>query len=431
MADPRDALLGTRGEHYFVRSTCRLCGSGRLTRVLELEPTPPANEFRHEQELGIPQQCFPLGLWQCGECGHVQLPVVVDPARLFRNYVYVSGTSPVFVNHFRGYAESVTQRLSLAPGSLVVDVGSNDGTLLGFFQQAGMRALGIDPARDIAAAATARGVETLPEFLDEALAERIVAERGPAKLVTANNVFAHIDDLRAAALAVRRVLADDGAFVFEVYYLVDFCDKMLFDTVYHEHLSYHSLGALVPFLDSVGLRIFDVERVPTHGGSIRVYADKGRRNPTHAIDDLLALEHARGHFVPGKPASSLPNPLVSLEARIVKLGDALGKRLGGLRAEGRRIAGYGAPAKATTLMHQFNLGREQLDFIVDDSPLKQGLYTPGKEVPVLASTALAERKPDYLLLLAWNFAESIIDRCAEFRAKGGKIIVPLPELVEC
>lgn len=149
MVDARDALLGTRGEHYSVRSTCRLCGSGQLTRVLELESTQPANEFRHEQELATSQQCFPLGLWQCGECGHVQLPVVVEPARLFRNYVYVSGTSPVLVNHFRGYAESVTQRLSLAPGSLVVDVGSNDGTLLGFFQQAGMRAFGIDPARDV------------------------------------------------------------------------------------------------------------------------------------------------------------------------------------------------------------------------------------------------------------------------------------------
>jgi SAM-dependent methyltransferase len=425
-----DSLLGTSGDEYFVRSTCRLCGAEELECVLEMESTPPANEFLSAAQNEEAQDTFPLGLWQCRNCGHVQLPVVVNPERLFRDYVYVSGTSSVFVDHFRRYAKSVVENLDLKPGSLVIDVGSNDGTLLRYFKEAGMRILGIDPARDIAAKATAEGLDTIPEFLDEALARAIVEERGPAAVVTANNVFAHIDDLAGAARAVRALLAGDGVFVFEVYYLVDFTDKMLFDTVYHEHLSYHSMGPLIPFFQSLDMNVFDVERVPTHGGSLRVYVDLGRRARESRVNELLNLEWQRGFFVPGMPPPEARNPLVALDERIQQLRERLTARIQELRAAGKRLAGYGAPAKATTLMYQFQLGRDALDYIVDDNPLKQNLFTPGKRIPVVSSSVLEDDPPDYLLILAWNFAESIIEKCHTFRDRGGKFIVPLPELTE-
>jgi SAM-dependent methyltransferase len=425
-----DAVLGTQGKDYFVRDTCRLCASRAIDEVLRLEPTPPANEFLTASEREAPQDTFPLGLWQCQQCYHVQLPVVVNPERLFRNYVYVSGTSPVFVDHFRRYAEAVVRTLKLEPKQLVVDVGSNDGTLLRFYRDLGMKVLGVDPARDIAQRATDEGLETLPEFLSEALARRIREERGPAQVVTANNVFAHADDLAGVARAVRTIIGPSGVFVFEVYYLVDFCQKLLFDTVYHEHLAYHSIGSLVPFFQALGMRVFDVERVDTHGGSIRVYVDQGMRAVSPRVDELRRLELESGFPVAGWPAPSRPSPLLALEARISDLSVRLGSRLRQLRADGKRIAGYGAPAKATTLMHQFGLGRDVLDFVVDDNPLKQGRFTPGVQVPVVPSSALSEQRPDYLLVLAWNFAEPIMKKCEPFHRDGGKFIIPLPELRE-
>ena len=325
---------------------------------------------------------------------------------------------------------TVTENLNLKPGSLIVDVGSNDGTLLRFFKGAGMHVLGVDPARDIATKATAEGLETIPEFFDETLARTIVEERGEAAVVTANNVFAHIDGLSAATRAVRALLSVDGVFVFEVYYLVDFADKMLFDTVYHEHLSYHSMGPLIPFFRSLDMKVFDVERVPTHGGSIRVFVDLGRRKRSARVDELLNLERERGFFVPGMPRPEVRSPLIALDERIKQLKEKLTTRIRELRAAGKRVAGYGAPAKATTLMYQFDLDRNTLDYIVDDNPLKQNLFTPGKKVPVVPSSVLESNPPDYLLILAWNFAEPIIEKCQAFRDRGGRFIIPLPELME-
>ncbi|MEK7244962.1 MAG: methyltransferase domain-containing protein, partial [Pseudomonadota bacterium] len=224
------------------RADCRLCGARRLTRVLALTPTPPANAFVPASARGVPQVCFPLDVFFCEDCGHVQLLDVVNPRVLFENYVYVSGTSPVFVRHFEDYARTVVERFRPAAGSLALDIGSNDGTLLGFFRKAGLNVLGIDPARAIAAEATKRGIETWAEFFGPALAARIRTERGPAAVITANNVFAHADDLAGIADGVRDLLGPDGVFVFEVSYLVDVYENTLFDTIYHEHLAYHSVA---------------------------------------------------------------------------------------------------------------------------------------------------------------------------------------------
>lgn len=404
------------------RDDCRLCGSRALELVLQLAPTPPANAFVPASALGQAQERFPLDVFFCRGCGHVQLRDVVDPAALFEHYVYVSGTSPVFVDHFRRYAADAVARWGLAPGDLVVDVGSNDGTLLRFFQEAGLRALGIDPAREIAARATAAGIETLPAFFTGDLAASIRAERGPARLIAANNVFAHADDLGGIADAVRELLAPDGVFAFEVSYLGDVVRDTLFDMTYHEHLAYHALGPLVPFFPRHGLQVIRVERVPTHGGSIRVAAQRagGPRPVEGSVGAILAEERAQG--------LDRAETFHAFAAQIERRKRALGALLRDLRAAGRRIAGYGAPAKATTLLYHFELGADVLEYVVDDSPLKQGLYTPGTHIPVVAAAHARAHRPDYLLVLAWNFAASIVERNGWVLDGGGHFLIPLPDV---
>lgn len=404
------------------RQTCRLCGSRSLQQVLSLAPTPPANAFVALDQLGEEQAVFPLDVHFCSDCHHVQLLDVVDPAVLFENYVYVSGTSEVFVAHLRGQARDMVDRFCLGEGDLVVEVGSNDGTLLRAFQDHELAVLGIDPARDIAARATEAGIKTLPRFFSPELAAEIVRERGQARAVIANNVFAHADDLQGFAGAVRGLLRADGVFVFEVSYLMDVYEKTLFDTIYHEHLAYHSVAPLRRFFSAHGLALFDVSRVDAHGGSLRGFVQKagGPHPTTPHVEEMIAAESAL--------AIDRAETYQAFAGRIDALGEELRSLLRGLKAEGHSIAGFGAPAKATTLMYHFGLGPDVLDFIVDDAPLKQGLYTPGLHVPVVAATALKERRPDYLLLLAWNFAEPIVANNQAYRDAGGHFIVPLPEV---
>lgn len=411
---------------FHIRPDCRLCRSPLSDDpLLNLSPTPPANELLEDSELSAGQDMFPLFLSGCPDCGHVQLPVVVDPSRLFRDYLYVSGTSPSFVDHFRRYAESLIP--SLKAGDLVVDVGSNDGTLLRFFKDAGMRVLGVDPARDIAARAGSSGIETVPDFLTPDVVEWILRDLGPASLVTANNVFAHADDLGSLADCVRRLIPE-GNFVFEVQYLVDMCEKGLFDMVYHEHLSYHHVGPLVPFLDSAGLCLYDVERVPTHGGSIRCFAGPGS-SPSSRVEELRVLERSVNLPVPGLPEHEGPHAVEEMGSRIEGLRRRLQDRLAEISSVGGRVAGYGAPAKAATLVHNFGL-QDSLEYVVDDNPLKHGRHLPGTRVPVVPKERLDSDPPDYLLVLAWNFADPIVEKCAAFREGGGRLIVPLPEFKE-
>jgi SAM-dependent methyltransferase len=405
------------------RSTCRLCDSRNLAHAFSLAPTPPANAFVPAQALGVAQELFPLNLVFCEDCTHLQLVDVVDPELLFADYVYVSGTSPSFVRHFEDYSDAIAGMVALSPESLVVDIGSNDGTLLRAFQgRHGARVLGVDPARNLADMATAAGIETIAGFFSPALAGELAAARGKAAIVTANNVFAHIDDLGGVADGVRMLLADDGVFAFEVSYLVDVVENVLFDTIYHEHLCYHAVRPLIGFLERHGLELIEAIRVPTHGGSLRGVAQlrngPRRRGPT--VDEALAREQALG-------LQSLAT-YQAFAKRIDALGAEIRGLLSGLRSEGKSLAGFGAPAKATTLMYHFGIGRDLVDFIVDDSPLKQGRFTPGMHIPVLSPQAVDERRPDYLLILAWNFAAPIIAKNDAFRNRGGRFIVPAPKV---
>ena len=407
---------------YRTRKNCRLCGRDRLELVLKITPTPPANAFVSEKELDLSQKCYPLDLFQCVHCGHVQLLDVLDPRKLFENYVYVSGTSPVFVRHFDHYAEDIISGFEIPSGSFVLDVGSNDGTMLRAFQKKGMRVLGIDPATGIAQQTTESGIETLPMFFTDELAEQIRCERGPMAVITANNVFAHADDLTGFTKGIRKLLKDDGIFVFEVSYLVDVFEKTLFDTIYHEHLSYHTIGPLTQFFSEQGLELFDAARVNTHGGSIRVFVqhDGGFRKTTPSVSELVMLEQRLG--------LDEPETFKLFGSKIDKLGRELHELLQDLKKRGKRIVGYGAPAKATTLMYHFNINSKLIDYIVDDNPIKQDLYTPGLHIPVLPSSSLGEETPDFILILAWNFAEPIMENLQDFSENGGKFIIPIPEI---
>lgn len=400
-----------------------MCGGDALTKVLALTPTPPANAFVDESGLDEEQPAFPLDVHFCDSCGHVQLLDVVDPELLFGNYVYVSGTSPVFVKHFEECADTVLRKYGSGEGGgLVVDIGSNDGTLLKQFQTRGMTALGVDPARDIAAKASAEGIETLPTFFNAALADEIRTERGAAQVVTANNVFAHADGLGDITDGIRILLAPDGVFVFEVSYLVDVFEKTLFDTIYHEHLAYHSVRPLVAFFAAHGMQLIAAERISSHGGSLRGVAQVagGPRTVEPSVADLIALEKTLG--------LDRADTLNAFGARIDAVKSELTARLHELKAAGKTIAGFGAPAKATTLMYHFGIGPDIVDFIVDDSPLKQGLYSPGMHIPVLPSSAIYSKKPDAVIILAWNFAEPIMRNHDKYLNQGGTFIVPLPKV---
>ena len=404
------------------RDTCRLCGGNDLSMVLALTPTPPANAFVEEAAKDIEQPCFPLDVYFCGTCAHVQLLDIVDPGELFENYVYVSGTSPTFVEHFDGYANDVTRRFEPPAGSLIVDIGSNDGTLLAAFKSRGFRVLGIDPARDIAARANEAGIETIADFFSHELAAEIRESHVSAEVITANNVFAHADDLGGIVAGVRELLAPGGVFVFEVSYLADVIADTLFDTIYHEHLAYHSVKPLKRFFAEAGLELFSAVRVDSHGGSIRGMAGLagGPHEADGSVADLIALEQEIG--------LDRAETFRDFSADIEALGRRLKDLVTDIKAEGKSIAGFGAPAKATTLMYHFGIGSDEMDFIVDDSPLKQGLYTPGAHIPVLPPDALYERRPDTVIILAWNFAEPIMDKHSAFLDAGGRFIVPLPEL---
>lgn len=346
---------------------------------------------------------------------------MVDPEILFREYLYVSSSSLGLVEHFRRLAEHLRDRLQQTPGSLVVDIGSNDGSLLKCFQSLGFQVLGVDPAREVARAATEAGVETWPHFFTADVAREIRRKIGPAALITAANVFAHADDLADIADGVRELLATDGpggVFVFEVSYVVDVLEKFLLDTIYHEHLCYHSVRPLCDFLKRHGLEMIDAERIPSKGGSLRCYVQRagGARPIQPSVERLISLEEEKKIHSPETWRSFADR----IETCRTRLGDLLAQW------DSDRLAGYGASPGATTLIYQLGLDGK-LACLLDDNPRKQGLYSPGLYLPVLPSEAIYRRRPDAIVLLAWMYAEPILKNHERFRREGGRFLLPLPE----
>ena len=351
----------------------------------------------------------------------VQILETVPPEQLFGEYVYFSSFSQTMLDHARTLATEMVTTQRLANKSLVVEAASNDGYLLQFYQQAGVRVLGVEPARNIAEVARReRGIPTVAEFFGADLAARLRSEGRRADVFHAHNVLAHVPDLNGFVAGIRLILADDGVAVVEAPYVKDLIDHCEFDTIYHEHLCYFSLTALERLFRRHGLVIHDVRRVAIHGGTLRLYAspETANRGPTAAVTGLLAEERAWG----------VDNPAFyrAFVDRVRGLKDALCCLLKGLKQSGKRLAAYGASAKGSTLLNYFGVGRETLDFVVDRSTVKQGKVTPGTHLKIHDPARLLEEMPDYLLLLTWNFADEIVAQQAEYRRRGGRFIIPVP-----
>lgn len=399
---------------------CRVCKENDFTKVLTFGPTPLANAFLKNEQVDKEEYFYPLDVYFCNNCKFLTLGHVVSPVALFKDYVYVSSTSQVFINHFKIFAQDVYKKFNLTKKSLVVDIGSNDGILLKPFKVLGAKVLGIEPASKIAGLARKDRIETIDKFFTAKLAKEIVEKYGHVRIATATNVFAHIDDLDEVIKGLDILLEEDGVFIMEAPYLVDFLEKRYFDLVYHEHLSYWSIKSLITLFKRFNMGIFDVQKVAVHGGTIRTFiARKGAYKKEKSVEEFLSLEK-KWRLDQKETYLQFSDQVLDNKIKLL----ALLKRI---KSENKKIVGYGAPAKGNTLLNYFSIGQEFLDYIVDDSSWKQGLYSPGKRIPVVSSKALTNDKVDYILILAWNFAESIMANNREFSKKGGRFIIPVPK----
>jgi hypothetical protein len=400
------------------RTRCISCGGTRLSTVLSLGSTPLANAFVAPERAAEAEPTFPLELLFCADCFLAQLSERVDPAVLFREYLYLTGTSATMARHHEALAEAHARRFGLGEESLVVDIASNDGSLLRVFDRRGVRTLGIEPARNLARIAHDAGIDTVNRFFDVACALSVVSDFGRADLVCANNVLAHVPDLSGFLKGCRLLLAEDGVLSVEVPYLGPLLDNLEYDTIYHEHLSYFSILALRSAFAQAGLAIFDVEHLPIHGGTIRVLARPGDAWGGDVLD-ACERERARGF--------DRAETFHAFAAGVERNRAALRDLLEGLRAEGRRVAAYGAPAKGNTLLNYCGIGPDLVEYTVDRNPLKVGKLTPGMRIPVRPREAIDASPPDYLLILPWNLTDEIIEQEAAFRRRGGRFVIPIPE----
>ena len=399
--------------------TCLGCTGALAPPFVDLGSTPLANAFVRPERAHLPDPTFPLAVARCPTCHLVQLTDTVEPDALFSEYVYFSSYSDLFLAHARALAETLSERFGLGPDRRVVEIASNDGYLLQYFQARGIPVLGVEPARNIAAAAVARGIPTLNRFFGSPAVQEIRASVGAADLIIGNNVLAHVPDVNDFLAAVAACLAEGGAAVFEFPYVADLLERTAFDTIYHEHVFYYSLSALVALATRARLEVFDVERQAIHGGSLRVFLrHRTGRATERAVAALLSTEQDAG--------LTGPEPYERFGHHVARLRHDIPALLRGLRAAGHRIAAYGAPAKGNTLLNACAIGRDLIDFTVDRSPHKQGLLTPGARLPVREPEALLREMPDYTVILPWNIADEIVGQQRAYLKKGGAFIVPVP-----
>lgn len=396
------------------RTTCRACAEGRPVQFMSLGEMPPANAFLRPDELDRPEVRFPLSVRLCEQCGMVQLGHVVPPQLLYRSYLFFTSSSQAMTQHFAALMRD-SARQYVPPGGLIVEIGSNDGTALSSIDRRDVRLLGVDPARNVAVMAAARGVPTVSEFFSQPMAREIARVAGEASLVVACNVLGHIDDLDDVCRGIKVLLTPRGALVFEVPYLGELLHRMEYDTIYHEHLSYFAVRPLAALFNRHGLRLERAEFFPVHGGTLRGTAVHGE-GVSPQVRSLIDREDQLG--------MSRLDHVHRLAERALQLRTALPQRLAELKRQGKRVIGYGAPAKGTVVLNYCGIGTDLLPVVLDSTPAKQGLYVPGTHQSILAPEALDEQHPDILLLLAWNHASEIIDRERAFRTRGGRFLTP-------
>ncbi len=402
---------------------CRLCGTPLKYTFVNLGVSPLANSFLLEEELHRMEPFYPLRVYVCEECYLVQLPAACPPEQIFGEYSYFSSYSDSWLKHAEAYAEHVTERFELRRSSLVVEIGSNDGYLLQFFAKKGIQVLGVEPAGNVAKAAMAAGIPTVVQFFSPLTATELVREGKEADLLVGNNVLAHVPDLVDFVRGMKLLLGTSGVITMEFPHLMRLVERNEFDTIYHEHLSYFSFMAVERLFADNGLVVFDVEEIPTHGGSLRIYA--------RHVDDTSKPVGERVRSLRDKEVETGLARLdyyLSFEERVRAVKRSLLQFLIEAKEERKRIVGYGAPAKGNTLLNYCGIGTDFIDYTVDRSPHKQGRFLPGSRIPILAPETIRETRPDYVLLLPWNLKEEIMEQMAFIFDWGGRFVVPIPEV---
>lgn len=409
---------------YFLPQTigeCLGCGSKLPDAFLDLGEMPPANSYIEAGHKDKEETFYKLAVAYCAGCHLVQITHRVAPEDLFGNYLYFSSFSDAFLKHAEAMAQSLTKKFTLDSNSLVAEIGSNDGYLLGFFRENGIPVLGIEPAKNIAKVANEKGIPTMDVFFGPDSVDRILREKGQADIIIGNNVLAHVPLINEFLLSINKCLKPTGSAVFEFPYLRDLLEHTEFDTIYHEHVFYYSLSAIKILAQRARLELYDVSRQDIHGGSLRIFLQKEKQHDISNSVKQMLLEEGRYGITDRSLYDDFAEKVKKLKTELVQL-------LKGLKKTGKTIAAYGAAAKGNTLLNYCGIGREYIDYVVDRSPYKQGHYLPGSHISIQAPDRIRQTKPDYLLILAWNFRDEITEQTRYIREWNGKFIIPIPEM---
>ena len=402
---------------------CRICNSRNLIDVIDLISQPIPNGFLTREQLKQKEEKYPLAVVFCTNCSLMQLKYLVNAKVMFDNYLYIPSASKTRINHFKNLADEVKKLTNFNEKSLIIDVGSNDGSLLIQFKNLGAKTLGIDPAENLVKVAALSGIETVNSYFDSKIATKVARKYGKAKAILATNVIAHINNLHEVMKGGEILLEDDGVFLMQFPYSLDLIEKNLFDTIYHEHLSYFSLKSLLVLAEKSELEIFNIEKSDLDGGSLKVYwkkkTDKKRKVNSSVINKILKEEEEFGLYD--------TKTYEKFRERVEKLKKDVVKKLKELKKKNKTIVGYGAAAKANVLLNYFGIDKKTIDYLVDSTPYKQGRFTPGSHIPIYSEDKIYETNPDYVIIFAWNFAKEIIDKNKKFKERGGKFLFLEPE----